>query len=196
MKSKSISTSSTCDRELVDITGLCNPSDVTSVIKNNPYWIQMYVPETLSIPTQKPDVEGINSVNISVNIIRNEVIRTPKSYTTATPPVAVPSLEGKIITGRKLIIEGELCQKVEYTANYEEQPVHSAHFFVPFSAFIVVPETLTFDNADGTTTTLDSLDINYDVNACIEDASVCLIDQRTILKKVTLLLYAVPAQSC
>ena len=173
--------------ETIDITGLCNASDVTETLNQYPYWMQMYIPETLCIPEQKPDAESINAVNVSVNILRNEVINTPSSS-----PLA--NLEGKIVTGRKLIVEGQFCQLVEYTANDLEQSVHSAHFYVPFSAYIVVPETITFTLANDTTVTLDSLNVDFQVNACVEDLSVQLLDERTILKRVTLLVYAVPTQ--
>lgn len=187
-RSKSNATSSICDQELLEITGLCTASDVTAVIRDYPYWIQMYLPETLEIPPQKPDIETVNSINVSVDIIRREVIKTPIS--------TEENLEGKLLTGRKLIIEGILCQKVGYTAELSEQPVHSAHFYVPFSAYIVVPLQVEFPNGDGTFTTVDSLNVNYDVNACIEDLSICVLDNRKILKQVTLLLYAVPNQGC
>ena len=171
--------------ESIDISGLCNPSDVTETLNLFPYWMQLYIPETLSIPVQKPNAESINAVNISVKILRSEVITTPSSF-------PLENVEGKILTGRKLIVEGQLCQLVDYTANDIEQSVHSAHFYVPFSAYIVVPETITFTAADNTTTTLDSLNVDFQVNACIEDLSVQLLDERTILKRVTLLVYAVP----
>lgn len=193
-KSKSNSNSSLCTQELIEVTGICTASDVTAVIKDYPYWIQMYIPETLEIPPQKPDIETINSVNISVDIMRSEVIITPISQENQNGEmVAISNLEGKRVTGRKLIIEGTLCQKVTYTALLPNQPVHSAHFYVPFSSYIVVPKEYTFP---GSTESIDSLDINYDVNACIEDLSVCALDDRRILKQVTLLLYAVPNQSC
>lgn len=182
-----------CNCELIDISGLCNPSDVTGVISQYPYWIQMNIPETLTIPEQKPDVEQINSVNISVNIIRNEVVKVPVSPVDANGEF-IPNLEGKVSTGRKLIIEGQLCQKVVYTANEPDQSVHSAHFYVPFSAYIVVPSEIEFTNGT-TTTTIDSLDVDFQVNACIEDVAIKMLDFRNILKQVTLLLYAVPNQS-
>lgn len=184
-KSKSNTNSSSCNQPLVDYTGLCTDSDVTAVIKDNPYWMQMYIPETLEIPPQKPDIEDINSINVTVDIMRSEVIKTPISLN--------ESYEGKKVTGRKLIIEGTLCQQVSYTANVEDQSIHSAHFYVPFSSYIVVPLEYTFP---GTTKPVDSLNINYDVNACIEDLSACILDNRRILKQVTLLLYAVPNQTC
>lgn len=176
---------------LINISGLCNPDDVTNVISQYPYWLQMNVPETLTIPEEKPDMEQINSVNISVDIIRKEVIKVPASPLDADENY-ISNLEGKVSTGRKLIIEGQLCQKVVYTANELQQPVHSAHFYVPFSSYIVVPKEIEFNNGQ---TTIDSLDIDFQVNACIEDVTIRILDARTILKQVTLLLYAVPNQS-
>lgn len=193
MISNCTSNSCACTKDLVDIIGLCNPEDVTEVITEYPYWMQMYIPETLKIPPQKPDIEGINSLDVSVNIFKIDVINTPRSYTATNQPVE--NLEGKLLTGRKVLVQGELCQKVVYTANDTEQSVHSAHFYVPFSAYIVVPEEITFTNSNGTTTTVDSSNINYEVNTCIEDASISALDARTIYKQVTLLLYAVPTQS-
>lgn len=185
-----------CDKGLIDIIGLCIPANTTEVIKNSPYWKQMHISESLQIPVQKPDVEQINSVDVSVNIIRKQVIKTPRSYNdTVTPPVAQPNLEGKLLSGRKLIIEGQLCQKLVYTALETSQPVHSAHFYVPFSSYIVVPKEITFTGPNGEEIVEDSYNINFDVNYCIEDVAACVIDERNILKQVTLMLYAVPTQS-
>lgn len=181
--------------DLMDITGLCDPSDVVDVISQYPYWIQMSIPETLVIPDEKPDIEQINSVNVGVDIIRAQVVKTPESEKDANGEY-IPNLEGKISTGRKLIIEGQLCQKIVYTADVEgaDQPVHSAHFYVPFSAYIVVPLEIDF-TVNGVTNTVDSLGIEYQVDACVEDICVSKIDARRILKQVTMLLYAVPNQS-
>lgn len=180
-----------CQTGLIEITGLCNPADTTQVISLTPYWKQMYISESLQIPEQKPDIEQINSIDVSVDIIRAEVIKTPRSYDdTGAVPVAMPNLEGRRLSGRKLIIEGQLCQKVVYTALETSQPLHSAHFYVPFSAFIIVPETVTFG-----TTVEDSFNVRFDVNTCVEDVSACVIDKRSILKQVTLMLYAVPTRS-
>lgn len=180
-----------CQTGLIEITGLCNPADTTQVISLTPYWKQMYISESLQIPAQKPDIEQINSIDVSVSILRAEVIKTPRSYDdTGVLPVAQPNMEGRLLSGRKLIIEGQLCQKVVYTALETSQPLHSAHFYVPFSSFIVVPEQITFE-----TVTEDSFNVNFDVNTCIEDVTSCVIDKRSILKQVTLMLYAVPTQS-
>lgn len=177
--------------EIIDISGLCNPSEVTKLISIYPYWIQMNIPETLIIPSQKPDVEQINSINISVDIIRKEVIKVPVSPIDKKGNY-IQNLEGKISTGRKLIIEGQLCQKVVYTADEPQQSVHSAHFYVPFSSYIIVPKEIEFDNKK---IIKDSLDVDFQVDACIEDIAIKMIDKRSLLKQVTLLLYALPNQS-
>jgi hypothetical protein len=195
MKSSSTSNACTCDNGLIDVIGLCNPSDVTSIINNYPYWKQMYINENLTVPSQKPDIEQINSVDVSISIIRKEVIKTPRSYSNTTPPVEEPNLEGMLLSGRKLIIEGIICQKIVYTADNVTQPVHSVDFYIPFSSYIVVPKEVTFTNSNGTSITVDSLDVNYSVSSCVEDVFINLVDPRTIFKQVVLLLYAVPSQN-
>lgn len=181
-----------CSNGLVDISGICDPSNATDVIIQYPYWKQMYLTEYLEIPSQKPDAEQLNSLVASVNILKKTVIATPRSYIdTGAVPVPQPNLEGKLLTGRKLVIEGQICQQIEYTANESTQAVHSAEFFVPFSSYIVIPQTVTF-TVGTQPTVIDSLDVNFDVNACLEDIRVCLLDERRILKQVTMMLYAVP----
>lgn len=184
--------STSCNTNLIDITGICEPADTTATLITDPYWKQMYITESLMIPEVKPDIEQINSIITSVSIIRKLVIVTPRTYDdTGITPVPQPNLEGKLLSGRKLIIEGQLCQQIEYTALEDSQPVHSVEFFVPFSSFIVVPYEVTLTNQSGTVT-VDSLNVDFDVNACVEDVRACLLDSRRILKQVTLLLSAVP----
>lgn len=163
------------DNEVIDVSGLCDPDKIT--IADGDSWTQTVIQESLIIPEEKPDIEQINSVNIKVEIIRKKVVPTPISV--------IENLEGKLLTGRKLIVEGCLCQTVSYTAAVEKQSVHSAHFKVPFSAFIVLP-----DDAE--------LDDNYRVDACVEDVFITQLCPRQIFKNVIVFLKAVqiPAPTC
>ena len=113
--------------------------------------------------------------------------------------------EGEILTGRKLVVEGTLKQKVVYTANVDEQSVHSAHFEFPFVAFIIPYasfEGLTYDpTIDGfyfnpEEPIVPNLCENFSVEACIEDIFIYALDERTIFKNITLFLYARPTGSC
>ncbi|MBW4829552.1 MAG: DUF3794 domain-containing protein, partial [Clostridiaceae bacterium] len=104
---------------------------------------------------------------VDIEIINTKVIKTPVST----------SLEGQKLTGFKLIVEGMLNQKVEYIACDKEQSVHAAHFRVPFSTFIVLPENY----VEGT---------NVEVEAIVEDIYSQLIDKRTVFKNITFMILA------
>ena len=128
--------------------------------------------------------------------------------------------EGTCLTGRKLVIEGFLNQKVVYTGNVDVQSVHSAHYAVPFSAFIVVYAKFdgldyisnvtinTIVNGVVTPVTISGIalpcseevpDLTPDlceefcVDAYIEDVFAIALDPRTIFKNVTLFFLAKPS---
>lgn len=128
---------------------------------------QLSVDETVKIPPQKPDAEQIIQVLVDIDIINTRVIRTIKGT----------SVGGQNLTGYKLVIEGKLNQKVEYVADLCDQSVHAAHFRVPFSTFIVLPED--FDE-----------DSTIEVEPFIEDIYYKLVDKRTVFKNVTFRLLA------
>lgn len=172
------------DNTLISITGICDVS--TLELHDDDSWTEISIPETLVLPKEKPDIEQLISANVVVRIIRKKVIVTPSTE-------KCPNFEGKLLTGRKLIIEGELCQTITYTADFCDQPVHSAHFAVPFSAFIVIPKKVKIlDKCSCCEKRIDSLSINFDVNACVEDVFVQEISKRRIFKNVLLFLQAVP----
>jgi hypothetical protein len=147
---------------LIEVSGLADELPVNPV-----NFKQLSVQETLYIPAAKPDVEQIVSVSAEVVIKCTNVITTPVGT----------SEEGQILTGKKLIIEGIISQKVEYVADEPTQSVHAAHFNMPFSAFIVLPATF----QKGTP---------VEVKGYIEDIFIELLDKRTIFKNVTILLDA------
>lgn len=74
--------------------------------------------DILYIPSQKPDIECIESINVSVYVKNFKIIKT--------------------IMGSKLVIEGIKKYKVMYTADNCEQSVHSAHFERGFCEFILL----------------------------------------------------------
>lgn len=125
------------------VIGLCDVSQITP----NTSWTEISVPEVLTIPCVKPEIESIDKIYINSKIISTKVI--------ATPEPTIPNQEGLTLTGRKLLVEGLLCQTLVYTADECEQSVHSAHFNMPFSTYIVLPS--------GT-----SLDDKFNVTVCIE----------------------------
>lgn len=174
-----MSCSCTCN-QAIEIIGLCDPSNIT-FDENNRNWTEISIPEVLTIPCEKPDVEAIEKVFVKVKIISKRVIATPRVITTTTPPPeTTENSEGTKLTGWKLIVEGIVKQKVVYTADVPNQSVHSAHFDVPFSAFIVLPSSTTLED-------------KFCVDVCVEDVFVKVFNNRDIFKNVTLFLRAFPA---
>lgn len=153
-------------KNLIEIAGLADPAVLAALAPT--VFKQFVVQETLELPEAKPDIEQIVKVIAQVVITSTRVIRTP----------AGTSMEGQVLTGYKLVVEGEVRQKIEYVADECTQSVHAAHFSVPFSTFIVLPTTYTL----GTPVT---------VTPYIEDIYVELINERTIFKNVIILLNAV-----
>lgn len=146
-------------------------------------WVQFFIPEIVDIPTQKPDIEGIISLQSSIKIISQRVIKTPQvtGYTAADGTVFagedIPNAEGTKLTGRKLIIEGFINQKVIYTADEPEQSVHSAHFTYPFSVFIVIDKDT-------------PLSQKFTVTPYIEDLYASQLSNRSIFKNTTIFIKA------
>lgn len=173
------------DNDMVEVIGLCDDVtkfDITDPADPNRNWTELSIPEVMVVPPQKPDIEVINKVFVKLKIFSKRVVETP----VPTDPT-VPNEEGTFLTGRKLIIEGLLKQKIVYTADLPQQSLHSFHFDVPFSAFIVIPELLNGE---------DTLNIDFCVKSCIEDVFVKVFNSREVFKNVTLFLTAIPKTGC
>lgn len=147
-------------------------------------WVEFLVPDTVDIPDEKPEIEEVVSIHSCIEIISQRVIKTPivTGYTTSTGEVVagenVSNSECTKLTGRKLIIEGILKQKIIYIAAVPEQTLHSASFIIPFSVFIIV---------DSNT----PLSQSYRIYSYIEDIFVCKLSTRSIFKNTTIFIKAV-----
>lgn len=113
----------------------------------------------------------------------------------------IPNEEGTFLTGRKLIVEGIINQKVVYTALVPDQSVHSAHYSIPFSAYIIAYakfEDLTYNLENNCFSYSPNQPIVVDlseefaVTPYIEDIFAYALDERTIFKNITLFLKAQP----
>lgn len=165
------------DQDQIIIKGVCSRAKIESLLASDEkLWTQIFVPEVLCVPEQKPDIEQLISITSMVEILSQRVVKTPVlKLTTGDKPIE--NKEGIVTTGRKLVIEGVLHQKVIYTAAVESQSVHTAEFDVPFSAFIILPVNT-------------KLTTKYAVDVCIEDIFVSHLTKRQIFKNVTLFLKA------
>lgn len=140
---------------------------------------------------------------------------------TTTYFALVPNEEGTCLTGRKLIIEGVLRQKVVYTGLVETQSVHSMHNEIPFTAYIIPYakfDGLTYEenitvidsSVTGSCQTITINGFAYDpanppvvdtceefcVSSYVEDIFAYAMDERTVFKNITLFLSAKPTATC
>lgn len=149
-------------KDLIEYIGISdNIPDDSSVFK------QINVEKTHCLPPVKPDIEQIVKVISKLVIKSTKVIKTPSGI----------SLEGQKLTGFKVVIEGELKQKIQYVADIPTQTVHAAHFNIPFSTYIVLPA----DFVLGTPVT---------VNGYIEDVYAHQMGKKCIYINTTILFTA------
>jgi len=157
----------------INIIGIADPSEFPVITPTNPN-TEHIVEETLTIPALKPDAEQINTILIEAMITASRVIITP--------------------TGLKVIADGELTQKIIYTAAEPTQSVHSAQFTEQFCSFIEIPVTvppgLTVQEYLQTLgLTLDTV-LTAPTKVLIEDVTATLLDPRTIEKCTVLFIWA------
>lgn len=146
----------------------------TSFPKDPKYFTQLSIPETLTIPSPKPDMEQLLSVTVDTVIESIKLIDTPVAL----------SNEGQHLSGCKLVIEIKLREKIKYVADEPTQTVHAAHFEnVLKSVFVIVPCEV---NGQSTKNLLSKNKVI--VTPYIEDIYAEMTDKRTIFKNVTLFI--------
>ncbi|GAB6137922.1 DUF3794 domain-containing protein [Halanaerobaculum tunisiense] len=133
-------------------------------------WNQLSIHKNLNIPNPKPDIEQITKVVVSPEILSNRIIHTPKCKKS--------KFSGRKSTGKKLIVGGKLKTKVFYVADKPEQPIHSAHFDLPFSSHIILPAC-----------TKPTCELK--VNSYVEDIFIKSINSRDIFIDIVLFLHVV-----
>lgn len=176
------------DDDCINVVGLYpdnKNSKTLSCLTDSGSWTEFYLPEIIDIPTQKPDIEGLVEVHSCIEIISQRVIKTPlvNGYTNADgtfiPGDSISNSECTNLTGKKLIIEGLLKQKIIYTADTTDgdQPLHSAHFSMPFSTFIIIEKDT-------------PLSQKFKITPYIEDVFACKLSERSIFKNTTIFMRA------
>lgn len=149
-------------KNLIQYEGLSDYLPVNSAV-----FKQMNVEQNFCLPDAKPDIEQIIKIFSEMKIKSTKVIKTPKGT----------SLEGQILTGWKIVVEGVVKQKIQYVAEEPEQSVHAAHSDILFSTYILLPDNFVM----GTPIT---------IHGYIEDVYAQRMDERCIFNNITILLTA------
>lgn len=157
------------NQESIDFNIDCDPERFTVGVNT---WTELTAVGTVLVPEEKPPIEELDKIDAKVEIIRRKIITTPSGE---------DNYEGKKITGKKIIIEGLLCLRISYVSLKLNQSVHSFHGEIPFSAFVVVPNTYCEE--------LDTL-----VQGCIEEICVKRVCERSVDLSTSVFLRVVPIE--
>lgn len=176
-----------CDRyERISYVGVADADVLKKALSCRPSdgkWVQLSIPKIMDIPEQKPSMEGIVAIHSAVDIISQRVVKTPvvTGYTNQSgeviPGDEISNAECTFLTGRKLIVEGILTQKVIYTSLAADQALHSATFRIPFSTFIMVDKNT-------------PLSTEFRIYPYLEDVFGYMLSPRTIFSNNTLFIKA------
>ena len=98
--------------------------------KKSMFFKEEILSDVICIPNQKPDMERILDLVAWLEVEEYNLIDTELGY----------SHEGQILTGKKLIIEIRIKEKLTYVADEPRQSAHAAHYEKIKSAFVILPE--------------------------------------------------------
>lgn len=162
-----------------NVVGIGNPEDFNQVADQS--WIEITVPEVVTLPDCYPDIESIERVYVNVVVESTRVVKTPIPTGSNTE-----NLEGLMLTGNKLVVDASICQTIVYTADVCEQTLHSINIKYPFCACIILPA----DTANDVVS-----DKTFCVDVLVENVYAKALSPKTICKCVTLFLAAKESQS-
>lgn len=143
--------------------------------KKMKFFSQFYSREIIDIPDNMTDIEQVVSIIVSPQICSLKSIDTMKGI----------SEEGQHLTGKKIIVEIELKQKILYTSCKCDQRIHVIENSFFQSAYIVVPPSI-----EGTEIDLLLKYNCFIVNVYTEDIVIRKQNNRKLFKAVYLLLEA------
>lgn len=207
-------------------------------------WKEVSIVELVCVPSNTPNIEEINEVHVNVNLNSSKLVETPyskKNYEVALLDsdgnvvytngkvqscscckafTLEPNEEGTCLSGRKLIIDGVLNQKIIYTGDVESQSVHLLKNNYNFSTYVTIyakfkdttplsTDIVVIDPYDDTKTILingylyshnNPIEVDlceeFCVEFCIEDVFIKLLNCETIFKSITLFLTSKPFAKC
>lgn len=136
-------------------------------LKSSSLFRQIVLDGKFCLPIEKPDIEQITDVDVNAVIINTEMIKTPKGT----------SAEGIHLSGRSLVVHGEIKIKMQYVGDLPKQPMFTAVLSMPFITTIVMKQCT------------DSYMLN--VKAFVEDIDLKQLDNRCLYMRSALYISAV-----
>ena len=147
-------------RNLIEYIGISEylPIDIES-------FKQVYIKNDITLNENKADIDSISKIIAKAKILNTRIIKTPKGI----------SLDGYRLTGYKLLVEGSIYYKIQYTNSDENQSLNLADIDTRFLAFVIMPENFTLGD-------------NFSSSIFIEDINAEILSKRKISINTSLLI--------
>lgn len=129
-------------------------------------FIQFMLERTCCLDASLLSIYQLLRVDSQADILSYQVIQTPTSK----------SLEGQILTGKKLIVCGQLKQQIIYSAETATHSVHSGYFYTPFCTSIVLPSSYIPSSPIRIIPYIESVDAHVLDTQCIHFCSSLFLD--------------------
>lgn len=122
--------------------------------------------EILELPSTSCDSGNILKSTATINILNKKLIKTPVST----------SIEGQVLTGLKIGIEGEVCTKITYTSDINHQSIHVLNYKTNFYISTTVPNYIKSVESVRCNIYLENISIEkYSDNAVCENLVLLLV---------------------
>jgi hypothetical protein len=139
---------------LPDLLDNCKFSDI--IINND-----------LSLPDGRMEIKKIVRVSAAISIVGSRIEKNKMAV----------SIEGQVLTGKRLLVEGLVYLKIEYIDNSGYDTIQVECFSIPFANYIAMPAGFVIGTP-------------IDVKAYIQDILVKCIEKRKVYSSINLVLVA------
>ena len=122
--------------------------------------------EILDLPFSSCESGHILKTTAKVNILNKKLIKTP----------VASSVEGQVLTGLKIGIEGEVCTKVTYASDINNQSIHVLNYKTTFYISTTVPSYIKSVDSIRSNVYVENISIEeYSDNAVCENLVLLLV---------------------
>lgn len=136
----------------------CKSNTTNIIVKSNTFK-SSDISYILNLPCNSPEIHRIIRSIINPKINEISIINTPIGI----------SNEGQKLTGKKALVIGYLCIKIEYETYDTQEPIYLVNFDIPFCEYIVINPMF-----DGCICMNASIDINESMLKKIDENSILL----------------------
>lgn len=169
-------------RNMVNIIGIADRIPEYSEI-----YKEFALNDMVLISDTKPDICKVLSAAFDAKVTSIRIIDTPYGKKVNGFPETITSYEGETLTGKKLVVDINFKQKIQYVDCSCSQKIHGVHNEFTVTEFIVIPQTFVIGGECVTAEYLESNNMFY-LSPFILDANITNLNERLFSTNITAFL--------